>query len=441
MALAVDSLLDNRYRIVRPLSAGGMGSVYVAHDQRLGDPCAVKVLLHGDRAPTNDLLRRKFDDEKTILTRLHHAGIPRIRDFVVTDEHVFLVMDLIDGPSLEQTLDEHLRQHGGPLPPSMVVEYACQILDVLVYLHDLDPPVIHRDIKPANVIIQRADNRAVLVDFGLARPLEASPRTQTLLATLNYAPFEQIQGHAEQRSDLYALGATMFQLMSGVCPQPLDTPPLRDAWPHADEALAALVDRATARDKEQRFETARAMRAALAQWQQYGSSGLPTVGAARQPVPHAPPSLPTTAAAVGPAAVGRAAVGPTAVPATPATAGRMPPPAAAATTASPVTIKRMHPAETAELERSRGRGRFVVAVIVAAWGWSLLHYGLPNSDSSPPTQAHHHRASHNVGSDDDAADGNVDVNVNSHGVDINADGQHVRFNAPDASPSPRAVRP
>ena len=133
-------------------------------------------------------------------------------------------MDYVEGQNLQETLDQHLQQHGTPLPEKPVLIWVDQVLDALTYLHShLPHPVIHRDIKPSNIILM-ANGQVALVDFGLVKLLDpADPRTSSSMqgmGTLPYSPMEQIggAGHTDARSDLYALGATLYYLLTGVLP-------------------------------------------------------------------------------------------------------------------------------------------------------------------------------------------------------------------------------
>lgn len=265
--VAIGTLLVERYEIVRVINSGGMGVVYEARDRHRDDePCAVKQLLEHDLDDASlRLLRRKFDDEMRFLGALRHDGIPRLRDHFTEGARQFIVMDLVEGATLDQELDR-AQAEGRGLSSDLVVDDAVEILDILVYLHARVPPVLHRDIKPANIVRERRSGRIKLLDFGIARAHEGRATTHTQLGTLTYAPLEQIQGHAEPRSDVYALGATMHHLISGVESAPLALQPLQRVAPGTDAELAAIVNRAVAASAIDRFESATTMRQALVDW-------------------------------------------------------------------------------------------------------------------------------------------------------------------------------
>jgi serine/threonine protein kinase len=273
--LSSGELLRERYEIVRVISSGGMGIVYEARDRNAGRAsCAIKQLMaHYADAESLRLLRRKFEDEMRFLAGLRHDGIPRLHDYFTQDDQQFLVMDLIEGATLEQELTRIRKQRRAMLAED-VANDAIALLDILVYLHSRTPPVLHRDIKPANIIRERTTGRLKLLDFGIARAHLGRATTHTQLGTLSYAPLEQIQGHAEPRSDLYGLGATIHHLIAGVESPPLALPPLQQVAPEVDPDLAAIVNRAVAAAPSERFEDATAMRDALLEWRQR-TQGVP----------------------------------------------------------------------------------------------------------------------------------------------------------------------
>jgi serine/threonine protein kinase len=206
------TVINNRYRIGRLLGKGGFGAVYLAWDSQLDKPCAVKENF--DPSPE---AQHQFEREASILADLEHANLPCVKDhFTVPGQGEFLVMDFVEGEDLQEKLD----LAGAPLPEEQVVPWILQVLDALAYLHELQPPVIHRDIKPANIRIT-PDGKAMLVDFGIAKLYD--PQKQTTLGaravTPGYSPFEQYgQKSTDVRTDIYALGATLYTLLTGVQP-------------------------------------------------------------------------------------------------------------------------------------------------------------------------------------------------------------------------------
>ena len=203
-----------RYQILGLAGRGGMGAVYAACDSRLGLTVALK-----QTCATDEGLRRAFRREGRLLAALRHPCLPRVLDHFEDGGELFLSMEYVPGDDLGALL----AQRGGPFPVADVWGWADALLDALEYLHRQSPPVVHRDIKPQNVKLA-AGGGVVLLDFGLARGAAGG---QTLMLsgatvagyTLSYAPIEQIQGGAvDARADLYALGATLYHLLSGKAP-------------------------------------------------------------------------------------------------------------------------------------------------------------------------------------------------------------------------------
>lgn len=264
MTLSPGDVLHARYRIVRQMGQGGFGTMYRVWDTALGRPCALKENL--DRAPE---IERQFLREAKILANLHHPGLPRVTDYFIEGQQQYLVMDYIEG----QDLQEMLEDWGGPLPEDQALAWARQVCDALDYLHTQQPPVIHRDIKPANIKITPS-GQAMLVDFGIAKIYD--PQSKTTLGaqavTPGYSPHEQYgQGVTDARTDVYALGATLYTLLTGVEPpesiqrvvrDPLTLP--RSLNPAISLRTSAALVKALQVDASQRFQGAADFKAALA---------------------------------------------------------------------------------------------------------------------------------------------------------------------------------
>ncbi|MBX7221179.1 MAG: SUMF1/EgtB/PvdO family nonheme iron enzyme [Blastocatellia bacterium] len=233
--LAQNSFLQNRYRIVRLLAQGGMGAVYEARDERLRSTVVVKETLFAE-----DRLRKAFEREAILLANLRHRALPKVTDHFVEESGQFLVMEFIPG----KDLGELLRERGGAFPVETVLRWADQLLDILEYLHQQNPPVIHRDIKPAN-LKQTHEGDIVLLDFGLAKGLQTQRTQSSSIGTLQaytpgYAPVEQIQGtNTDARSDLFALGATLYHLVTGTAPVDALTRAMNVVGGEADPLLPA----------------------------------------------------------------------------------------------------------------------------------------------------------------------------------------------------------
>lgn len=224
--LQPSELLRDRYKIVGLIGAGGMGTVYLADDNRLeGRQCAIKEIILqpnlSDEMAQN--VRKQFYKEASTLARLDHPGLPKVSDYFSIGERDYLVMDYVPGQDLLEITNE-ARREGRFLDEMTVLSWVDQLCDTLTYLHSRQPPVLHRDIKPANIKLT-PEGRLKLVDFGLVKPFDPNdPSTLTGLqgaGSLPYAPLEQYVdhlGHTDARSDLYALGATVYHLLTGCTP-------------------------------------------------------------------------------------------------------------------------------------------------------------------------------------------------------------------------------
>ena len=277
--LGYKTVLTDRYQIVSVLGFGAMGAVYLAEDQRLvGRRCAIK-----ENRPNADenpevmaRMREQFLAEARVLARLDHPGLPKVSDYFVTENNrEYLVMDYVEGEDLTSMLERTQR----PLAEEAVLKWADQVLDALTYLHSQRPqPIIHRDIKPANIRVN-LQGRVRLVDFGLVKLLDAGrPETKVELRGLGtpaYAPLEQFatsEEHTDTRSDIYALGATLYHLLTNLYPpdvhQRLLNPevllPPRRLNPHISENTERVILKAMGIHPDQRYQSAEEMRQALA---------------------------------------------------------------------------------------------------------------------------------------------------------------------------------
>jgi Protein kinase domain len=257
--LEAGTVLQRRYVIQRLIGGGGMGMVYLAHDQRLSNrPCALKEMVDHfidpqQRIEANDYFAREADT----LAQLKHPAIPAISDRFDDQNRHYLVMEYVEGRNLE----EEIAVRGGPLPEGLVIDVARQLCDVLGYLHGLVPPVVYRDMKPSNVMLTEK-GRVVLVDFGIARLFKAA-RKGTMIGTLGFAPPEQYQGIADPRSDIYSLGATLHYIVTGRDPEkfpPFSFPPVRELRPDISSNLAGAIDRALAYEMDGRPATVQEFR-------------------------------------------------------------------------------------------------------------------------------------------------------------------------------------
>lgn len=259
--LKVDTLLVSRYKVLEMIKAGGMGAVYKTLDEKSNSLCAVKELLPPPNTPDEQKqITEWFKREALILARLEHSSIPKVSDYFVYGGRYYLVMNFIDGEDLLKIL---LKDGKPGLPEDSVIEWAKQILEVLDYLHNQNPPVIYRDLKPGNIMLQK-NGRVKLIDFGIARTLQHdSDSPKTVIGTAGYSPLEQYRGKPEKRSDIFSLGATMHHLLTGIEPETLAFEPLREANPSISPQLEKILLKALQDKVEDRYRNAKEMMKAL----------------------------------------------------------------------------------------------------------------------------------------------------------------------------------
>lgn len=253
-------VLIGRYRVVSLLGRGGFAATYAVEDIRLSNRrCALK-----------EVPKLLFDDGETeILSRLHHPGIPDIRDRFEERDMVYLVLEF--GGS--RSLNAERIERGGRIPAATVLPWIRQLCDVLRYLHSQNPPIVHRDLKPANVLLNEA-GQINLIDFGIAKDTGSDAQTRTIArsATHGFSPPEQVLGTGtDQRSDVYALGATLYVLLTGQKPPPAHqrvagaelTPP-NDLVPDLPAGLDSLIMRSVELNINRRVQSIAEFEASLA---------------------------------------------------------------------------------------------------------------------------------------------------------------------------------
>lgn len=262
------TVLRDRYKVIALVGQGGAGAVYQAEDLRLeGRMCAIKEVRPQPGASEQAIAQAQaqFRREASILARLDQPNLPKVSDYFSRDGLDYLVMDFVAGRNLKEVLDE-TRLQKKFLDEERVLAWAQQLCDALEYLHSQDPPVLHRDIKPANIKLT-PEGRIKLVDFGLVKPLDPEdPRTVTVLqglGSLPYTPLEQYGGgigHTDVRSDIYALGATLYHLLTGRAPataqerflNPAALPPPQSINPQLSARTQSAILRAMSMHPEER---------------------------------------------------------------------------------------------------------------------------------------------------------------------------------------------
>jgi serine/threonine-protein kinase len=263
-------LIGGRYRLAARLARGGMAEVWEAEDEVLSRPVAVKALL--PHLAADDAFLARFRREAVAAARLSHPHIVSIYDTCATETCEAIVMELVRGRTLRDQLDQD-----GALPLRRAVDVAAQVADALDHAHEHG--LVHRDVKPANILLA-LDGRVLVADFGIAKAAEAvSDLTEAgqVVGTAKYLSPEQVEGHAiDGRSDVYALGVVLYEMLCGRPPftgetstatalARLRTDPLRPRQIRAGipRALEDVVLRAMARRPDGRFRSAAELRTAL----------------------------------------------------------------------------------------------------------------------------------------------------------------------------------
>lgn len=258
-------LQGGRYVIQGPLGRGGMGAVYAGIDTRLGDKRVAIKEMSTAGLGSKDELRQAisgFKQEATMLAHLSHRNLPKVTDNFEEGGRQYLVMELVDG----QTLEDLLKQRSQPFPVDQVVDWSEQLCDVLGYLHKQTPAIIFRDLKPANIMLDR-QGVIKLIDFGIARHFKPGKQSDTMaFGSVGYAPPEQYgKQQTDARSDIYALAATLHQLLTLRDPamQPFQFPPASSLNHKVPEGLSLALARALDQSLDNRWRSTSELRNAL----------------------------------------------------------------------------------------------------------------------------------------------------------------------------------
>ncbi len=246
----IGTVIDGKYEILKEIGRGGMSIVYLAMDIRLNKQWAVKEIRKKGNGKNDEVVVNSLLAEANLMKRLDHPALPRIVDIIDNGVTIYVVMDYIEGESLDKVLNEF-----GAQPEELVVNWAKQLCDALSYLHSQKPSIIYRDMKPANVMLKPEGNIKI-IDFGIAREYkEQNLADTTVLGTKGYAPPEQYSGQTDPRSDIYALGMTMHHLLTGVDPRNGEPyAPVRSWNPELSEGIEIIIDKCVEPAAENRYQ-------------------------------------------------------------------------------------------------------------------------------------------------------------------------------------------
>lgn len=268
----IGQIISN-YEVKSLLGVGGMGTVYLAEHVKLGRQVAIKS-LHAQFVNSEEI-RARFIHEAKVMGQLQHPNIVTLYDYVETETGLFLIIELVDG----KPIDDYIEQVSGPIEEGKAIEMMNEILEGFQYAHEKG--LVHRDIKPSNLVIA-AKNKVKILDFGIAKLVgdtsSKMTKTGTHIGTVYYMSPEQVKGdELDQRSDIYALGVTFFQMLTGNSPYKGMTkefdvfmkivneelPDPRTIYPGVSEHMCAVIQKATAKDANERFQSCDEFAAAL----------------------------------------------------------------------------------------------------------------------------------------------------------------------------------
>ncbi len=243
-----EKVFGGKYQIIKQLGSGGMSTVYLARNVKLSTLWAVKV--------GNKKQNEKFDllAEPNIMKNLNHHGIARIFDILEDEENIYIIEDYVEGVSLEEEI-----HRAGKFNEKQTIEWAKQIADALIYLHQQKPnPIIYRDMKPSNLMLGK-DGKVNIIDFGIAREYKKESQSDTTyVGTRGYAAPEQYgTAQTDERTDIYSFGVTLYHLLTGKSPNepPYEILPIRQLEPSLSTGLEYIIRKCTQLNPNERYQS------------------------------------------------------------------------------------------------------------------------------------------------------------------------------------------
>lgn len=252
--LQVGSLVDGKYKILSEIGHGGMSVVYMAINEKANKTWAIKEVRKDGKMDFNTV-RQGLLAEIDTLKKLNHPNLPSIVDVIEDEDSFVIVMDYIEGRSLDKIIEEN-----GAQPESVVVEWAKQLCDVFGYLHSRTPAIIYRDMKPANVML-KPDGNIMVIDFGTAKNFEIDLGETTGIGTIGYAAPEQYigsgLGRTDARTDIYCLGITLYHLLTNVdpCKNLISDKSIRAVNPALSRGLDEIIVKCTQQQPADRYQS------------------------------------------------------------------------------------------------------------------------------------------------------------------------------------------
>ena len=251
--LQIGSLVDGKYKVLSVIGQGGMSTVYLVMNEKANKPWAIKE-VRKDAVANYQVVRQSLITETNLLKNLSHPYLPSIVDVIDDEGRFLIVMDYIEGNTLDKALATM-----GPQPQEYVIEWGTQLCDVFEYLHNRTPSIIYRDLKPANIML-RPNGRICLIDFGTAREYKMNRAGDTsYLGTRGYAAPEQFggMGQTDPRTDVYCLGATMYNLLTGHTSNepPYEFYPIRYWNPSLSAGLEKIIAKCVQNNPNDRYQS------------------------------------------------------------------------------------------------------------------------------------------------------------------------------------------
>lgn len=241
----IGSVIDDKFKVLTEIGRGGMSVVYLAMDQRLNKQWAIKEILKKANTQDDEIAINSLMAEANLMKNLDHPVLPRIVDIIDNGKTIYVIMDYIEGRSLDKELKEK-----GPQSEEKVLSWAKQLCEGLSYLHSQKPPIVYRDMKPANVML-KPEGTVKIIDFGIAREYKDSGDTK-IMGTPGYAAPEQHRGKSNPRSDIFSLGMTMAHLLTGMGPD--SYAPVRQWNPELSEGIEAIIEKCVQMDETKRYQ-------------------------------------------------------------------------------------------------------------------------------------------------------------------------------------------
>lgn len=252
--LEVGDLFEDKYRIQSYAGKGGMGTVYVAEDINTGRVWAIK------EAVVTEYNKKLVYSEAQIMSKLNNKSMPAVKEIIQEGDLLYIVMEYVQGDTLESYL-----RNGSAFAENIIHKWFIEICDVLIYLHELDPPIVYRDLKPSNIMVED-DGNIKIIDFGIAQEYSENGKIdqQTMALTKGYAAPEQYDARFryDVRTDIYALGVTMHYLLTGKNPNkpPYHFDKVRKLAPNVSLALEFIVAKCLQPNPDKRYKNARELK-------------------------------------------------------------------------------------------------------------------------------------------------------------------------------------